>query len=257
MIGTGKQKISVLIITLNEELHIKSLLEDLDFADEILIVDSFSTDQTVTIASSFPNVKIIQNKFQNYSLQRNFALNHASHSWVLFMDCDERLTPKLKTEIIATINSPNTANAYLISRTFMFKNEKLRYSGWQSDSIFRLFNKNKCRYTEDRLVHEKLEVEDDNIRALKHKLIHYSYSNFENYKAKMKSYGILKAREKHKKGVVFSFLMMVFHPIYTFLYRYIIRLGFLDGAKGIIICYLNAYSVYARYIELKRITSKI
>lgn len=252
-----RQKISALIITLNEEFRIKSLLEDLDFVDEILIVDSFSTDQTITIAKSFEKVKVISNKFINYTAQRNFALDQASYKWVLFIDADEQLTSSLKTEIISSINSLNPASAYLIYRTFMYKNTKLRYSGWQTDKIFRLFNKTKCRYTEERIVHEKLVVQDNNIITLKNKLIHYSYLNYSNYKDKMVKYGILKAIEKHKKGVKFSYLMLFLHPTYNFIYKFIIRFGFLDGKKGIIICYLNAYSIYIRYKQLKDTTSKI
>ena len=104
----NEQKLSVLIITLNEERYIKSLLEDIDFADEIIVVDSYSTDKTVAIVKSFQNVKLIQNHFTNYTAQRNFALDQARNSWVLFIDADERLTSELKTEIISTINSNNT-----------------------------------------------------------------------------------------------------------------------------------------------------
>ena len=154
----NEQKLSVLIITLNEERYIKSLLEDIDFADEIIVIDSYSTDKTVDIVQSFLNVKLIQNHFTNYTAQRNFALDQARNSWVLFIDADERLTSELKTEIISTINSNNTASAYLIYRTFMFKNKPLNFSGWQTDKIFRLFKKSDCRYNSERMVHEKLIV---------------------------------------------------------------------------------------------------
>ncbi|WP_286967637.1 glycosyltransferase family 2 protein, partial [Flavobacterium sp. UBA4854] len=129
------QKLSVLIITLNEEHHIKSLLEDIDFADEIIVVDSFSTDKTVSIVESFNNVKLIQNAFIDYTSQRNFALDQARNSWVLFIDADERLTPELKSEIVTEINSQNAASAYFIYRIFMFKNNRLNFSGWQTDKI--------------------------------------------------------------------------------------------------------------------------
>lgn len=251
---TERQKLSVLIITLNEEQHIKSLLEDIDFADEIIVVDSYSTDKTLPIIASFPNVKVIQNQFINYTLQRNFAIDQAQNSWILFIDADERLTPALKTEIKETINQKNPASAYLIYRIFMFKNKKLHFSGWQTDKIFRLFNKTYCRYNQDRMVHEKLIVEGD-ISTLKNKIVHFSYTSYTDYKAKMHAYGLLKASEKQKKGQQPSPLLMIFHPVYTFLYQFLIRLGFLDGIKGITICYLNAYSVFARYKELKRLTS--
>ncbi|WP_343705851.1 glycosyltransferase family 2 protein [Flavobacterium sp.] len=249
-----KQKLSVLIITLNEEQHIKSLLEDIDFADEIIVVDSYSTDKTVSIVESFKNVKLIQNRFVDYTSQRNFALDKAKNSWVLFIDADERLTPELKSEITATINSENTASAYFIYRIFMFKNSRLNFSGWQTDKIFRLFDKSKCRYNEERTVHEKLIVNGE-IATLKNKLIHFSYSSYKDYKSKMYNYGILKANEKFAKGIKPYFLLLLLHPVYTFLYQFIIRFGFLDGKKGVIICYLNAYSVYIRYKELRRIIS--
>lgn len=249
-----KQKLSVIIITLNEERYIKSLLEDIDFADEIIVVDSYSTDKTVSIIKSFENVKLIQNQFINYTLQRNFALDQAQNSWVLFIDADEQLTPLLKSEIINTICDKNAASAYLICRTFMFKKSKLNFSGWQTDKIFRLFNKTKCRYTEDKMVHEKLIVNGE-IATLKNKIIHFSYTSFQEYKAKMHKYGVLKANEKLKKGQKPSCFLIVSHPLYTFLYQYLIRLGILDGAKGITICYLNAYSIFIRYKELQRITS--
>ncbi len=249
-----KQKLSVLIITFNEELHIKSLLEDIDFADEIIVVDSFSTDKTVEIIESFKNVRLIQNHFINYTLQRNFALDQAKNPWILFIDADERLTPNLKAEILSTINDEKPASAYLIYRTFMFKNLKLRFSGWQTDKIFRLFKKENCSYTEDRMVHEKLTVNGP-VAILKNKIIHFSYTNYEDYKMKMYKYGILKANEKHNKKQSGSRFLMVFHPIYTFLYQFLIRLGFLDGIKGVTICYLNAYSIFIRHKELCRITS--
>ncbi|PBJ12417.1 glycosyltransferase family 2 protein [Flavobacterium sp. ACN6] len=249
-----KQKLSVLIITLNEERYIKSLLEDVDFADEIIVVDSFSSDATAEIVKSFTNVLFIENQFKDYTSQRNFALDQAKNEWILFIDADEKLTPQLKEEIISTINNKNSVSAYLMYRTFMFKNSKLHFSGWQTDKIFRLFKKADCSYTEDRMVHEKLIVNGE-IGVLKNKLIHFSYTSYEDYKLKMKKYGILKASEKKIKGQKPSDFLMVFHPIYTFLYQYLIRLGFLDGIKGIIICYLNAYSIYIRYKELKRITS--
>ncbi|MBF4516562.1 glycosyltransferase family 2 protein [Flavobacterium sp. ANB] len=254
MSANEKPKLSVLIITLNEERYIKSLLEDIDFADEIIVIDSYSTDQTVAIINSFENVKLIQNKFINYTLQRNFGLDQAKNPWILFIDADEKLTPNLKSEILKTINDNYAASAYLIYRTFMFKNRKLHFSGWQTDKIFRLFKKSDCRYTEDRMVHEKLIVNGE-IATLKHKIIHFSYTSFLDYKMKMYNYGVLKAHEKLKKGQKPSYLKLVFHPTYTFLYQYLIRLGILDGIKGITICYLNAYSIFIRYKELFRITS--
>lgn len=245
-------KISVLIITLNEEQHMLDLLGDLAFADEVIVVDSYSKDRTKEISLSFPNVRFIENKFENYTSQRNFAIDQARNQWILFIDADERLTPELKQEIFETVNSNPEVSAYMFYRIFYFKNEILKFSGWQTDRIFRLFKKDKVRYTYKRLVHEKLDV-DGRIGLFKHKLIHYSYNDFNSYKGKMIAYGKLKAREKYLAGFKPTFLHPYLHPVYTFLYQYIIRLGILDGKKGIIICYLNSLSVKARYIELKKL----
>lgn len=249
------QKISVLIITLNEQIHMYELLSDLDFADEVIIVDSFSTDRTKSISESFKNVRFLENKFENYTSQRNFAIDQARNNWLLFIDADERLTPHLKAEILETVDRDEDISAYLFYRKFYFKNKILRFSGWQTDRIYRLFKKDKCRYTHRRLVHEKLDV-DGKIASFKNRLVHYSYADYNSYKGKMITYGKLKAMEKYQVGFKPSIFHIYGHSIYNFLYQYIIRLGILDGRKGIIICYLNALSVAARYDELKRLYSE-
>jgi glycosyltransferase involved in cell wall biosynthesis len=245
-------KISVLIITLNEQIHMYELLSDLDFADEVIVVDSFSTDRTKCISESFKNVRFLENKFENYTSQRNFAIDQAKNNWILFIDADERLTPGLKQEIIETLHRNEDISAYLFYRKFYFKHKILRFSGWQTDRIYRLFKKDKCRYTHRRLVHEKLDV-DGKIAHFKHRLVHYSYADYDSYKRKMIAYGKLKAMEKYQIGFKPTVVHKYGHSIYNFLYQYIIRLGVLDGRKGIIICYLNALSVSARYEELDRL----
>lgn len=243
--------LSVLIITLNEEQQMPTLLSGLDFASEIIVVDSFSTDSTAEVSKGFSKVKFYQNKFENYAAQRNYALSLASNDWVLFLDADERLTPDLQNEIKTTLQNP-TAVAYLFRRTFMFENEILRFSGNQTDKIFRLFNKKYAQYANDKLVHEKLQVRGK-IATLRHRLIHYSYTDYNSYKAKTVRYGELKAQEKFLKNEKVLFGSSFFHPLYNFLYNYIARLGFLDGKKGLIICYLNANSVRVRYQKLKQL----
>lgn len=252
MTNSNAEKLSVLIITLNEEEHLKGLLSDLDFADEVVIVDSFSTDGTEIIAKTFPKLKFIQNKFENFSAQRNFAISQAKNDWILFLDADEVLTPELKQEIIETLQNNQTYSAFFFERIFMFENSILKYSGNQTDKIFRLFNKNLAKYDEKRLVHEKLIV-DGKIGFLKNKLIHYSYSSYHDYKEKIIFYGKFKAQEKFTKKVKPNFILQFLHPSYNFLYNYFIRLGFLDGKKGILICYLNAYCIVIRYRELKKL----
>lgn len=250
-----KLPLSALIITYNEEKHIAEILNQLDFADEIIVVDSYSSDKTVAIANTFEKVKTYQNKFIDFSSQRNFAIDCAKNPWILFLDADERLTDELKAEIIETVQLKDTDSAYLVYRTFMYEDKKLQFSGWQTDKIFRLFKKDKARYTTERLVHEKLTV-SGKIAKLQNKLIHYSYTDYESYKGKMVSYGKLKAQEAYLKGVNPNLFHFYIRPGYKFLYQYIIRLGFLDGKKGFTICYLNALSVSVRFQELKRMRCK-
>lgn len=250
-----KLPLSALIITYNEENHIASVMKDLEFTDEIIVVDSFSTDQTPQLVHGFEKAKFIQHKFVDYTSQRNFAIDSAKNPWILFLDADERLTDELKDEIIETIQKKDAKSAYLFYRTFIFEDRKLRFSGWQTDKIFRLFQKDKARYTTERLVHEKLTV-NGAIGKLKNKLIHFSYTDYQSYKNKMVSYGKFKAKEEYLKGVNPNFYHFYLHPAYKFMYQFLIRLGFLDGKKGVIICYLNALSVAVRYRELKKMRAE-
>lgn len=252
MILPEKQLISALVITFNEEKNIETVLNDLAFADEIIVVDSFSTDRTFEIASTFKNVKIVQRVFDNFAFQRNYALSLAVNPWILFIDADERLTPELKEEIEVVISQKNNTSAFFMKRNFMFENKNLRFSGWQTDKIIRLFKKEKAFYNEEKIVHEKLIIKGDT-RTLKNKLIHHSYSNFEDYKQKMVFYGELKAKEELSKNTNPNFFHFYIRPAYQFLNQYLFRLGFLDGRKGIIICYLNALSVAVRFQKLKQI----
>ena len=246
--------LSALIITYNEEHNIASVIENLDIADEIIVVDSFSTDETTKIAATYNKVTVVQHPFENYATQRNYAISLAKNSWILFLDADERLTPELKEEIVETIQLKEAYSAYYFYRTFMFKNTKIRFSGSQSDKIFRLFKKENAHYNLDKIVHEKLIV-TGKTGKLKNKLIHYSYRNYSDYKQKMIFYGKLKAKEEFKKGIKPTFFHFYIRPLYQFIYQYIIRLGIFDGKKGIIICFLNAYSVYIRFQELKKLRS--
>lgn len=250
-----RSKISGLVITLNEEKNIEAVIKNLDFVDELIIVDSFSTDQTVEIIQKYPHVKLIQNKFENYTAQRNLALEHASYPWILFLDADERITPKLRNEILETVKDQGAADAYFFVRKFMFQDKELHFSGWQTDKNIRLFKKDKANYIAGRLVHEQLKVEGKTA-VLKHKLIHYSYLDYETYKSKMVNYGKLKAKELLAKNVTPTAFHFYIKPAYKFLHSYILRLGILDGKKGIIICYLNALSVSVRYPELQKLKNE-
>ena len=250
---TEASKISALLITFNEIEHIEAVLENLSFADEIIVVDSYSTDGTAEIAARTKGVKFIQRPFTSFTDQKSFALEQASHPWILFTDADERIPENLRKEIINTVQETKpSASAYYFRRTFMFKDQVLRFSGWQSDKNFRLWQKKYCHFDPERIVHETLIVEGSN-EVLQNKLIHYSYSSYADYKAKMVKYGQMKAREEFERGKRFLWPARWLRPWYKFFNHYILRLGILDGKKGVIISYLNALGVHARYQELIRL----
>lgn len=247
-----KEKISALIITYNEIGYIEKCLESVSFADEILVVDSFSTDGTYEYLLDHPKAEVIQNPFENFTAQKSFALKKASNDWILFLDADEEITVSLEKEILKTVNSKNGMDAYRFYRKFMYQNNPLHFSGWQTDKNYRLFKKSKARFTEDRIVHETLQI-DGTSATLSERLVHYCYKNYKDYKSKMLHYGRLRAQEEYRKGNQFSYLKLIVKPTWKFFYNYIIRFGFLDAQRGITICYLDALSVLKRFYELRKL----
>ena len=252
---SSKEKISALIITYNEIGYIEKCIQSIAFADEIIVVDSFSTDGTYEYLANLDNVKVMQHPFDNFTLQKSFALKQASNDWVLFVDADEVVSENLKYEILETLNSNPEHSAYWFYRKFMFQNKTLLFSGWQTDKNYRLFRKSRVKFSEEKLVHETLDIKGSS-GILNEKLIHYCYKNFEEYKEKMISYGRLKAKESFFKEKKFNYAYMVLKPSWKFLHRYFLRLGILDGKKGIIICYLDSLGVLERFRELKRLETK-
>ncbi|MCS3530701.1 glycosyltransferase family 2 protein [Chryseobacterium sp. JUb7] len=245
------EKVSGLIITFNEEKNIREVLECFDFCDEIVIVDSFSTDKTLEIAQTFPNVKIFQNKFEDFTKQRNLALDNASYDWVLFLDGDERTTPELRQEIIEELNKTDKKDAYYFYRKFFFAKKPIHYSGTQTDKNFRLFRRSKARYIAEKKVHETLHV-NGTIGELKNKLLHFSVNDYESYKKKMIHYGVLKGQELAARGKKFSVVTQYSKTTFKFFKAYILRLGILDGKEGYQLSYLQSLSVFETYESLKK-----
>jgi glycosyltransferase involved in cell wall biosynthesis len=252
---TKKEQLTALVITFNEIGYIEKCIESVSFADEIIVVDSFSTDGTYEFLKDHPKVKVIQNPFENFTAQKSFALKQATNDWVLFLDADEIVSDALQNEITETVASDTNISAFWFYRQFMFQNEKLNYSGWQTDKNYRLFRKSKAVFSDCKIVHETLDV-DGTSGILKEKLTHYCYKNYEDYKGKMLKYGRLKAIESFYKEKKFSYVMMVLKTSWKFFNHYILRLGILDGKKGFIICYLNSLGVLERYNELKQLEQK-
>jgi glycosyltransferase involved in cell wall biosynthesis len=247
-------KISALAITYNEEENVKRYVESLSFADEIIFVDSQSTDNTISIAESM-GVKVIQRKFDDFSNQRNFAIKQAKNDWVLFFDLDEVVTPSLQTEIIETLKNPSNTVAFFIKRNFHFMGKKIKYGGWQNDKAIRLFHKKHCQYNGN-LVHELIQTNGKK-SILKSSLEHYSYKDFDNYNNKLNLYSKLQAENLYLKKQRPTIYHFVVRPMYRFLWQYVFRLGVLDGKIGFILAYVHSFSVFKRYLQLWMMYRKI
>ncbi len=247
-------KISAIAITLNEAETIDEFLESMWFADEIVIVDSFSTDDTVAKATKSEKVSIYQRKFDDFSSQKNFALSKAKNDWVIFFDPDEEVTKSLANEIIETLKAPK-AIAYYVKRELHFMGKRIKYSGFQTDWIVRLYNKNFCSY-DGNLVHEVLETKGDTAK-LKCRLPHHTYKSFDDYTGKLHRYSALQAQmlyDNKKRPKLSHFFI---RPFYRFWHQYLLRLGILDGKEGFILAYINAFSVFKRYVNLWMLYRKI
>lgn len=248
-------KLSALIITYNEIGYIENCIDSIRFVDEIIVVDSFSTDGTYEYLLSCPGVRVIQREFDNFTRQKTYALMQPRNDWVLFIDADEEVTEPLRAEIEQNLSAGTPHAAFWFPRQFMFGEQQLKYSGWQTDKNYRLFRRSKARFVENKIVHETLRV-DGSSGIMKHKLIHRCYKNYQDYKAKMLTYGRMKAQEDFYSEKPFSYVHLFFKPFWKFFNHYFLRLGILDGSKGITICYLNALSDLERYRELRQLESK-
>ncbi|MBX2827835.1 MAG: glycosyltransferase family 2 protein [Flavobacteriaceae bacterium] len=247
-------KISAVAITLNEASVIEDFIKSLHFVDEIIIVDSHSTDDTAALASQFDKVKVVLRKFDNFSDQKNFAIDQATHDWILFFDPDEEITQALAQEIQSVLKNPK-ADAYRVKRQLHFMGKRIKYSGFQTDWVVRIFRKEKGRYNGN-LVHETLDV-SGTLGKLKSRLPHHTYKSMDDYTGKLHRYSSLQARMLYKKGKKPNLYHFLFRPWYRFWHQYILRLGILDGKEGFILAYINAFSVFKRYVNLWLLYRKI
>ena len=247
-------KITAIIPTFNEEIHIEKAIESVSFADEIIVIDSYSTDRTVELVKKY-DVKLIQRVFDDFSTQKNFAISHAKNDWIYILDADERVTHELQLEILETVKSPKDFVGFYVYRTFYFLNKKIRFGGWNRDKVVRLFLKDHCKY-DGNLVHETIKANGE-LGFFKHKLEHFSYRGFDHYISKLNQYSGLQAQQLHKQGKSVTLFHLLIKPPVRFLIHYIIRLGILDGFSGFVLASTQAYGVYTRYIKLWLIRKKL
>ncbi len=240
-------KITAIIPTLNEEFNIEGAIKSVSFADEIIVIDSFSDDNTINLAKKY-GVSVIQREFDDFSSQKNHAINLAKHNWIYILDADERVNAALRNEILNAVQKANNFVGFNIYRTFYFFDKKINYGGWQRDKVIRLFKKDTCKY-DGKLVHERIDYNGE-IGVLENKIEHYSYQNYDYYASKLNQYTSLQAEELFKTRKEVNVYHVTIKPLYRFFSHYILRLGFLDGFPGFVLANHHAYGVFTRYIKL-------
>ncbi|RJG08082.1 glycosyltransferase family 2 protein [Noviherbaspirillum cavernae] len=245
---TAAVRLSVILITKNEVHNIKACLNSVDFADEIIVVDSGSTDGTVELARAAGAVVIETTDWPGFGPQKNRALEAARGEWVLSIDADERITPELADEIRQAIEQRASADACDISRRSWYCGRFIKHSGWTPDYVTRLFRRGKAKFTND-IVHEHLVVEGSTQR-LKSVMLHYSFRDFSQVLQKIDNYSTLSARQAYARGRRASVGQAVLHGMWAFMRTYFLRLGFLDGANGLALAISNAEGSYYRYLKI-------
>lgn len=241
-------KLSVTIITLNEENRIRKCLESVSWADEIILVDSFSNDKTLELAKLYTN-KIFQREFDNFANQKNIALEKAHCDWVLSLDADEVVNNELRKEILETIALPNSADGYYVRRRNFFLGKELRFGGAGKDKQLRLFRKSKASFRN--IVHEEIRI-DGKTEILKNHLIHKNANNLDDYFRKLNLYMDLESELIIKRGLNVSFFDIYLKPWIRFFYYFFLKYGFLDGYQGFLFHLLSSYYMKTKYEKARQ-----
>jgi glycosyltransferase involved in cell wall biosynthesis len=245
--------ISVIITTFNEEINIAAALNTVvEWVDDIIVVDSYSTDKTVDIINTYPQVRLMHRAYHGPSDQKNWAIPQAKNEWILLMDADERVTPELRAEIEWQLRGGgNGFDAFWIGFSHFFMGKQVRYSGWQNDKTIRLIRRDKCRYNTFR-VHEEIVTEGVRVGFLKHKFLHYTYRDIRHFIAKQERYAAWSAEDYDKKTGKITYFHLFLKPIFRFFKHFILKKGFLDGKIGFIISVVAAWSVFLRYVNMMK-----
>lgn len=250
----ARAKLSVAIITFNEGHNIRRCLDSLrDLADEIVVVDSLSTDNTAAIVKAYPHARFISQAFLGYGLQKDFAAGETRNDIVLSLDADEALSDELYAAIDQALND-FTADGYTMNRLNNYAGRWVRHSGWYPDRKLRLWRKSKGGWG-DKVLHESVAMQPGSkILHLEGDILHYSYTSVAGHIDRFNRYTDIAAKDAFAKGrKVNIFADVVVNPFLTFLKKYFLKLGFLDGYAGFLIAIHTSYSKFVKYIKLKEL----
>jgi (heptosyl)LPS beta-1,4-glucosyltransferase len=245
--------ISAVVLANNEETNIARCLESLQWIDEVLVLDSGSTDRTPQVAQSYHNTKFIKVEWQGYAATKQMGVERAKHDVIFWVDADEEISPELRNEIEKNwaIMMPlwETRPVYTMPRKTFFMGEWVRYCGWYPDRQKRLFNRRFAKFNTSTVHEDVVITSTGSVAALKQDIFHYSFQSIDKYFLKMNTYGRLGAEEMKRKGKKVAFIHLVFNPLWSFIQSYFIRLGILQGKTGFIISCGNAYSKFIKYVH--------
>jgi len=246
-------KISVFIITKNEEANIAKCLESVKWADEIVIADSFSSDKTPDICRNYTD-KVYQREFSDFADMKNFALSKVSNEWALSIDADEECAPVLKDEITQTLAMPGIkADGFFIKRRSHIFGRWFKFTGTQNDFQMRLFRAAKARYFQP--IHEKVNI-DGETSYLKESLLHYTYNSVSDYMIRLKRYTDVEAKFLKSKGERLVFLKIFVMPPLRFISLYFIKQGFRDGVSGFLFSIFSGFYDFMKYAKLTKLIIK-
>ena len=240
--------LTVVTLTLNEERNITECLESVRWADQIIVVDSGSSDKTVPLAMEYTK-DILRIEWRGYGHARNTALDQARGDWILWLDADERVTGELAAEIQKTIkDDPPSVAGFDVARRAYFLGKWIRHCGWYPGRIIRLFRRGRARFSETK-VHEHLSLEGA-LGHLQNDLTHYTDGDLEHYFRKFNTYTSLAAEDLRVAGRTANLADLVLRPPFMFFKMFVLRLGFLDGVHGLILCVVSSAYVFVKYAKL-------
>ncbi len=246
--------LSVIVITKNEAVNIRACLDSVAWAEEIIVVDSGSTDDTVSICKKMGAQVYVHTDWPGFGPQKNRALGYASKGWVFSIDADERVTPELRAEIEQAMREA-AADGYYCPRLSQFCGKFVRHSGWHPDYVLRLFKRDAGRFS-DSLVHESVLLTGRTAK-LKSPLLHYSYLTGDDVERKVEHYSAAAAQQMFQSGKRSNWLDAVLRAGWAFARTYVMRLGVLDGSAGWSIAWMNARTTYLKYRKLEALRSAI
>jgi glycosyltransferase involved in cell wall biosynthesis len=240
-----RAKVSAIITTFNEEREIAECIRSLEWCDEILVVDSHSTDRTVELVEQFESVRLLQRTYYGSAAQKNWAMDRTEHEWILIFDADERCTPELREEIEGLLAQEPTFDSYSIRRRLFFLDKHIRFSGFQRDLVVRLLRRGSGRYPNLRVHADMVTVGPT--ATLRNPMDHYMVRDLSEYSRRVSKYGIWGAAQGWKEKRPSGILNFTFRPLWRFVRTYFVQLGVLDGIYGFIFCSMQAYGTFLKW----------